>query len=199
MPLPLRVLAKLPLGLFGFASPRYWLSPAPRGGHLQRPSKKTRFIRNAVGHWRCLAATLSLMLGVVAAVDAQTPATSAGRVKTAMGSTSIVRAGQPVAASVGMEVLASDVLRTGSDGRLAVSLKDDTRLSLGPDTEVSLQQFAFAPAEGRMSMVLRMVKGALSYISGRIARLSPSSVRIETPSSVIAVRGTHVLVRVEGP
>lgn len=150
-------------------------------------------------HWRCLAATLSLVLAVVAAVDAQTPATPAGRVKTAMGSTSIVRAGQPVAASVGMEVLASDVLRTGSDGRLAVTLKDDTRLSLGPDTEMSLQQFAFAPAEGRMSMVLRMVKGALSYISGRIARLSPSSVRIETPSSVIAVRGTHVLVRVEGP
>ena len=98
-----------------------------------------------------------------------------------------------------MEVLASDLLRTGSDGRLAITLDDDTRLSLGPDTEVSLQQFAFAPAEGQVSMVLRMVKGALSYISGRIARLSPSSVRIETPTSVIAVRGTHVLVRVEGP
>jgi hypothetical protein len=148
---------------------------------------------------RVLAAALSLMLGVATEAVAQAPPGPAGRVKTAMGSTSIVRAGQSIAGSVGMEVLPDDVLRTGSDGRLAVTLKDDTRLSLGPDTEVSLQQFAFAPAEGRMAMVLRMVKGALSYISGRIARLSPSSVRIETPSSVIAVRGTHVLVRVEGP
>lgn len=132
------------------------------------------------------------------AVAAQAPAPAAGRVKTAIGSASIVRGGQSLAAAVGMEVFPSDRLRTGSDGRLALTLKDDTRLSLGPDTEVSLEEFAFAPAEDRMSMVLRMVKGALSYISGRIARLSPSSVRLETPSSVIAVRGTHVLVRVEG-
>jgi hypothetical protein len=146
-----------------------------------------------------LAATLSHLLGVPAGAHAQTSTPLAGRVKTAIGSTSILRGGQPVAASVGMEVLATDVLRTGPDGQLAVTLRDDTRLSLGPDTEVMLQQFAFAPAEGRLGMVLRMVKGTLSYISGRIARLSPSSVRIETPSSVIAVRGTHALVRVEGP
>lgn len=147
---------------------------------------------------RLLASLLAVWVSApMVAAAAQAPA--AGRVKAAIGSASIVRGGQAVAAAVGMEVFASDRLRTGSDGRLALTLKDDTRLSLGPDTEVSLDEFAFAPAEGRLSMVLRMVKGALSYISGRIARLRPSSVRLETPSSVIAVRGTHVLIHVEAP
>lgn len=149
---------------------------------------------------RVLSAALALLLSMpIVAVAAQASAPVAGRVKSVVGSASIVRDGESMAAAIGMEVFASDRLRTGSDGRLALTLKDDTRLSLGPDTEVSLEEFAFAPADGRLSMVLRMVKGALSYISGRIARLSPSSVRIETPSSVIAVRGTHVLVRVEAP
>lgn len=149
--------------------------------------------------FRILVVVLGLLPGVPAETDAQTSTAVAGRVKTAIGSTSILRGGQTLAANAGMGVLASDILRTGPDGQLAVTLRDDTRLSLGPDTEIVLQQFAFAPAEGRLGMVLQMVKGALSYVSGRIARLSPSSVRIETPSSVIAVRGTHALVRVEGP
>src|SRR5690606_36350498 len=108
---------------------------------------------------RVLSAALALSLSLpIVAVAAQASAPVAGRVKTVIGSASIVRDGQTMAAVIGMEVLASDRLRTGSDGRLALTLKDDTRLSLGPDTEVSLDEFAFAPAEGRLSMVLRMVK-----------------------------------------
>lgn len=146
-----------------------------------------------------IAALLSALLAAPVGGHVQEPLPVAGRVKTATAPADIVRADQVLPAVVGMEVFETDVLRTGNGGQLAVMLKDETRLSLGPDTEASLQQYSFAPAEGRMGMVLRVVSGALSYISGRIARLSPSSVRIETPSSVIAVRGTHALVWVEAP
>jgi hypothetical protein len=44
-----------------------------------------------------------------------------------------------------------------------------------------------------------MARGALSYISGRIAALMPEAVKLETPSSVIGVRGTHALVKVDAP
>ena len=139
---------------------------------------------------------------VVSLVFASAPAfgqEAAGRIKVVSGEAFIVRGRELIPAQAGQAVFQADSLRTGADGRIGVSLKDDTRLSLGPDTEISLQEFAFAPAEGTMSLVLRMVRGALSFVSGRIAKLSPSSVRIETPSSVIAVRGTHALIHVEGP
>ena len=39
----------------------------------------------------------------------------------------------------------------------------------------------------------------MAYVSGRIAKLMPEAVRLETPTSVIGVRGTHALVKVEAP
>ncbi len=102
-------------------------------------------------------------------------------------------------ARVGALVYESDTLRTGTDGQLAVMLRDETRLSMGPGSEITLAGFTFAPAEGQLSMVLRIARGALSYVSGRIARLMPEAVRLETPTSVIGVRGTHALIRVEAP
>jgi hypothetical protein len=126
-------------------------------------------------------------------------ADGAGRIKVVAGSATIVRAGSASPARVGALVYQSDTLRTGTDGRLAMTLRDETRLSMGPNTEITLSAFAFAPAEGQLSMVLRIARGALAYVSGRIAKLMPQAVRLETPTSVIGVRGTHALIRVEAP
>ncbi len=141
----------------------------------------------------CLA-----MLAIAPPVMAQS-SDAAGRVKTSIGSASIVRGGQSAPAAVGALVYESDLLRTGADGQLAVMLKDDTRISLGPRSEVALAAFAYAPADGRLAMVLRVARGAMAYVSGRIAKLMPEAVRLETPTSVIGVRGTHALVKVEAP
>jgi hypothetical protein len=120
-------------------------------------------------------------------------------VKVAVGTAAIVRGGQATPAAVGAEVFEADVLRTGADGQLAVMLKDETRVSLAPGSEVALATFTYVPSENRLGLVLRVARGALSYVSGRIARLLPESVRLETPTAVIGVRGTHALVRVEAP
>jgi hypothetical protein len=78
-----------------------------------------------------------------------------------------------------------------------VILKDDTSLSLGPNSVVVVDQFLFAPAEGKLSLVTRMVQGTAVYISGIIAKLSPQSVRLETPNATIGTRGTRFLVKVD--
>jgi hypothetical protein len=96
-------------------------------------------------------------------------------------------------------VFPADVLRTGADGGLTVMLQDNSRLAIGADSEIAMAQFDFSPAEGRLGLVLRVARGVLSFVSGRIAKLSPGSVRIETPTMVIGVRGTHALVKVDGP
>ncbi|MEZ5293578.1 MAG: FecR family protein [Vicinamibacterales bacterium] len=124
---------------------------------------------------------------------------AAGRIKVATGSASIVRAGDVTPATPGAEVFASDVLRTAADGRLSVMLKDESRLSIGPNTELALTRFAFAPQDGELSLGVRLARGVLSYVSGLIAKLAPDAVRLETPTSIIGVRGTHVLVRTEAP
>jgi hypothetical protein len=130
---------------------------------------------------------------------AQSAEQPVGRVKVIAGTAVIVRAGQNIAAAVGSDVLVSDELRTGRDGRIGLILRDETRLTLGPDSQMALAQFAYAPEEGRLALVVRLARGVLSYVSGLIAKLAPSAVRLQTPTAVIGVRGTHVLLKVEGP
>lgn len=126
---------------------------------------------------------------------AQQP-TAAGTIKIASGAVFIVRAGGTVPAVAGQAVYEADALRTGADGRLGVTLKDDTRLSLGPNSEVRLDRFAFEPAEGQLGFVLKVVRGMAAYVSGKIAKIAPDAVRLETPSAIVGVRGTTVVIRV---
>ena len=130
---------------------------------------------------------------------AQPAPSPAGRVKVATGDASIVRGGQSIAARPGAAVFEADLLRTGADGRLSVMLKDESRLALGPNSELALTRFAYAPSDQQLGLGVRLARGMLSYVSGLIAKLAPESVRLQTPTSIIGVRGTHVLVRAEVP
>ena len=126
---------------------------------------------------------------------AQQPA-AAGRIKVASGSVFVVRGGTTQPAQAGQLVYESDSLRTGADGRIGVTLNDDTRVSLGPSSEVRLDRFSYAPAENQLALVLRVVRGMAAYVSGRIAKLAPDSIRLETPAAIVGVRGTTVAMRV---
>jgi hypothetical protein len=128
-------------------------------------------------------------------VFAQQPG-AAGRIKVASGSAFVVRAGTAEPAQAGQLVYEADSLRTGADGRLGITLNDDTRVSLGPGSEMRLDRFAFAPADGQLGLVLRVVRGLVAYVSGRIARLAPDAIRLETPAAIVGVRGTTVALRV---
>lgn len=146
-----------------------------------------------------LAMCLGMALALTTALARAQPPTPAGRVKVSSGAASVVRAGQVLPAPVGTEVFESDTVRTGADGRLAVMLRDETRLALGPNSEVALTTFAYAPSDSRLAVTLRVARGVLSYVSGLVAKLAPESVRIQTPTGIIGVRGTHALIRVGVP
>ena len=147
----------------------------------------------------CCAVALALVVAWTSpAIGQQAPA-AAGRIKIASGATSIVRQGVALPAKPGELVFEADSLRTGGDGRLGVTLKDDSRISLGPNSDVRLDRFLFAPATDGVGFGLTILRGLLAYISGRIAKLSPDAVRLETPSAILGVRGTHLVIRVDTP
>jgi hypothetical protein len=138
------------------------------------------------------ALALVLATGGAAAAD---PAI--GTVRSVEGTATVQRAGVTIAAQVGQPIAQSDVLQTGADGRLAVILKDDTRLSLGPGSEVRVDRFLYEPTQGNLALVVRMARGVVAYVSGKIAKLAPDSVRFETPVAAVGIRGTRFAARVE--
>jgi hypothetical protein len=145
------------------------------------------------------ATTLAIVAAVLLLPRPASGQDAAGSIKLVAGPAVIVRGGQEIPAALGQAVYREDTLRTSADGRIGITLKDGTRLSLGANTEVQIRAFAYAPAEGRLGLALKVLRGVAAYISGRIADLSPGSVKIETPTSIIGVRGTHLLIAVDQP
>jgi len=150
---------------------------------------------------RVPAAAIPMLLAVLALGGAPAPARAAdavGFVRSAEGAGVVRRAGQDVAARVGLPLAEGDVITTAPDGRLGLLFLDDTRVGLGPATDVQIVRFRFQPMRDDVAFVLRIVRGAVAYASGKIAALGPGQVRIETPAGVVGVRGTAFAVRVEG-
>jgi hypothetical protein len=146
---------------------------------------------------RSSLASIGLLLVLVTATGLARAEPPVGVVKVVQGEAFVERAGQSIPARDGMGLAEGEVLRTGADGRLGVLLRDDTRLSLGPGGEIRIDRFAFAPAQGNLALVLRLVRGAATYVSGKIAKLAPEAVRIETPVGIVGVRGTQLAARIE--
>lgn len=143
------------------------------------------------------SAALAVLLFASAAFGVQPEAV--GRIKLVSGAVVLVRGDMQLPAQAGQMLYQSDMLRTGADGNVGVALKDDTRVALGPGSEVRLDRFAYAPAEGQLALVLRVMQGAVAYVSGRIAKLAPDAVRIETPAAILGVRGTTLAIRIGTP
>lgn len=143
--------------------------------------------------WFAALLLVSLVATPVAAQDKPV----VGRVKVTSGAAFVLRDGAQVPAQLGQVLYESDGIRTGGDGKIGVTLTDDTRLSLGPNSELKLEKFTFAPADSAFALAVKFVKGAATYVSGRIAKLAPDAIRLETPASIIGVRGTTLAIQVQ--
>jgi len=141
---------------------------------------------------------LHRLLGVSLALSALALAAPAradvGQIKVAQGSVTVDRKGQALPGQVGLLLEADDVLRTGADGSVGITMRDNSLLSAGPNSILSLERFEFDPttSQGRFDAQLR--RGTLAVISGRIAKKSPQAMTVRTPSAVLGVRGTEFVV-----
>ena len=135
------------------------------------------------------------MNGKVASAD---PSPVIATVQKVSGMATVVRQGRAISAKFGLEIYQNDTLRTGPDGSMGVAFNDDTLLSLGPESVVVIDEFVFAPRQGKFSIAIRMLKGTVAYLSGLISKLSPESAHFKTPTASIGIRGTKFVARVEG-
>jgi hypothetical protein len=130
----------------------------------------------------------------VSLVSASSPI---GTVKKVSGTATVIRQGNTISAAIGLAILENDTIRTGPGGSIGIVFNDETFLSLGPGSVLIIDEFVFAPKQGEFSIVIRMLKGTVAYLSGLISKLSPDSAHFKTPTASIGIRGTKFVVKVE--
>ncbi len=143
---------------------------------------------------------LALLIVSLPAICWGAPATekeTIGVIRNASGTVTLARGTQVLPAAAGTRLLAEDVILTGKDGSAGIILRDNSSLSLGPDSRLVLEKFLFAPVEGKFALLVRVSRGTMAYISGLIGKLSPGSALFETPVATIGIRGTKFAVKVD--
>ena len=131
-------------------------------------------------------------------VQAQTAAApAAGVVKRSQGEVSIERAGQRLPAVIGMAVLTGDTLRTGAGAAAGITLRDDTLLTLGPDSELVISGFAFDATTHDGNLLTSLWRGTLHMVTGLIAKKTPERVNVQTRTVVLGARGTEFIVETQ--
>lgn len=137
--------------------------------------------------------TILFLHGAVCLADSRPYCAS---IKTIKGDVTIIHQTEMINAEPGAKLFNTDSIKTGDDSHAGIIFQDDTIISLGPDSELSMDEFIFNPKKKEFLLVTRMLKGTFLFISGVIGKLSPESVRIETPDGTIGIRGTKFLVEV---
>ena len=137
-----------------------------------------------------LFAVLGMGCSLVSAADI-------GQVKVVRGQVDVERNGRTMPAKVGMRLETADVVKTGADGAIGITMADNSLLSTGPNSILALDRFDYDPTtnQGRFDAALQ--KGSLSVISGRMAKQSPDAMTVRTPSAILGVRGTEFVVSAE--
>ncbi len=121
-----------------------------------------------------------------------------GYVKTVSGEASLTTGKNRIAAQLGTPLFMGSKLQTGHKSTLGVTFKDDTVMSFGPDTELTVDEYLYAPNQGKLKLAATITKGSLNYVSGVIAKLQPDAVTVKTSTGTIGVRGTQFVVSVDG-
>jgi hypothetical protein len=115
--------------------------------------------------------------------------------KVTKGTVYVERGGQRLVASVGTRLQSTDTVVTGADGSAGIAFIDNSLLSVGPNSVLAIERYAFNSTthEGVFDTTLR--RGTLAVVSGKIAKQSPEAMKVRTPSSILGVRGTEFLVQ----
>jgi hypothetical protein len=139
---------------------------------------------------------LILLALLTSPTDAQTRIGAAGGVQ------GRVSAAAPGAAARGLlsgaNVFHKDAVTTDAQGRLQVLLLDETVFTVGPDSQITLDEFVYDPFTDAGKVTAQVTKGVFRFVTGKVARKKPEGMKVKLPVGTIGIRGTIAGGRVEG-
>jgi hypothetical protein len=109
---------------------------------------------------------------------------------------SIQRKAQTLTGAKGTGVEMNDTVRT-VQGKVGITFEDNTKVQVNENSKLVIDDFVYDPKKGTGKLALNMAMGTVRYASGQIAKNSPQSVGINTPSATVSVRGTDFTATVD--
>jgi hypothetical protein len=121
-----------------------------------------------------LPARADAPIGVGAAVNPQTVGTP------------LSGAARPLV--IGQPVLFNERIATTASGQAQIVFRDESALSVGPSSDLVIDQFAYDPHIGTGRLAMSATRGVFRFVGGAVSRLD-DGVTLNTPSGTIGIRG----------
>jgi len=139
---------------------------------------------------------LATVLGLTSfRVHAQT---AVGAVSAMQGTVVALRGNSEITLTPNASIFADDILETDAAGKLQITFVDDTVLTLGPGSEVLVDEFVYNPAASTGNAALRITSGAARVLAGAIEQMGGGqALRIDTPVATIGIRGTDFFIEMD--
>jgi len=98
------------------------------------------------------------------------------------------------ALQAGSEIFKGEELVTGAGSNVEIRFADDTLLSQGGESVISLDDYVFDPSGADTSdLMFKMAQGTFRVVTGKIAEQSPERFKLGSPLATIGIRGTVVV------
>ena len=161
-------------------------------------------MRGIVYGWVCFSAVLRAIyavgtitaLSLLALTDASASAQQAGVAAGVTGDLTVSEGSRPEPEAVesGMKMMLRDRINSDASSRMQVLLLDETVFTIGPDSDLIIDEFVYDPNSQTGHLTANFTKGVLRYVSGKVAHLNPVGVTIKTRDATIGVRGTALFI-----
>jgi hypothetical protein len=92
------------------------------------------------------------------------------------------------------DIYHNEIIETLEESATEITFLDETLISLGPNSKITLDRFIYDPNPDASTFVTTITQGALRFVSGK---LPSKAYTIHTPTATIGIRGTIINVVVE--
>jgi len=112
-----------------------------------------------------------------------------GNVAALKGNANILRNSKTLKIKSGMTLEVKDRIVTSSQSRVQVILKDDTVVTIGPDSSFVFDAYTFG-TKANSQVAMHIDRGFFRSVTGKIGKLAPERFKVKTVSATIGIRGT---------
>ncbi|HLO20874.1 MAG TPA: FecR family protein [Sphingomicrobium sp.] len=138
----------------------------------------------------------ALFLASLVALNSSPAFAEIARIKSSSGAATVERGAAHLPAATGQELLAGDTLVTGKNGRISLTFVDNTRFAIGPNSRIAVSKFEYDRTRQQGAFITQVDRGSLAVVSGKIAKSGRDAMKVQTPNSLLGVRGTRFIVEV---
>ncbi|WP_412777077.1 hypothetical protein [Thalassospira lucentensis] len=144
-----------------------------------------------------VGSTLALCMSLTAPAKADLNAEMAGVSAAVTGEVILAKSAGEIGTLVesGMPVYLGDRIITSPNAGMQILLLDETVFTIGPNSDIAIDEFVYDPVTGDGRIVADMARGVMRFVTGKIPLNNPASMDINLPVGSIGIRGTIGLIR----